>query len=279
MMDNECLLVGSQLYTALLTQKMKNAKTANDYQFLLVQMLNQLGAYFDAHGDLKLKNEFEPTLQPNANFFAVLAQLVQLAFPTGIAKGARETEQLRKMIHQLRYYLDLINVRSLRRRYPNEKNDWHRLIRYDVDCYNTNQSMSKPEPARLHNKLDKTLNVAVTSGWNIKRVYQFHVEFVLDQQGNFMYFDLANEHQLYPGQIINCSSFNYANQNDHLHRVLDIHYNSVRSMKDPSLRVFFNHNTYSAPKGDVRNTIREAKRQLKFNFDRKKAMRLDTKKS
>lgn len=29
------------------------------------------------------------------------------------------------------------------------------------------------EPARLHNKLDKKLNVAVMYGWNIKRFYNF----------------------------------------------------------------------------------------------------------
>ncbi|WP_137597921.1 DUF3114 domain-containing protein [Paucilactobacillus kaifaensis] len=271
-MDNRDSLVGSQAYTVLLKQKIKIAKSVGNYQSLLEQMLVRLGAYFDDHGDLKLENKFAPSLQPNSEFFIVLSRLVQLSFPQGLATGSTDTEQLRKQIHQLRYYLDLINVYYLRHTYPNEKNDWQRLICYDVDCYKNNQPMSQPEPARLHNKLDRILNVPLTLGWNIKRVYGFHVEFILDWQGNFMYFDLKNANRIYPGQIINCSSFNYANQNDQLHRFLDVHYNSAQSIKDPSLRVLFNQNTYSPSKAKVFNTIREVKRQCRFNFERRMAI-------
>lgn len=275
-MDNQGLLVGSQAYTTLLGQKIKNAKKIGDYQALLQQVLAHLGSYFDNHGDLKLLNRFAAELHPNSKFFVMLAQLVQQAFPQGLASGIAATEPLRKMVHQLRYYLDAINVHYLRQHYPNANSDWQRLIYYDRDCYHAQLSMSRAEPARLHNRLDQNLMIPVAPGWNIKRVYGFHVEFILDWQGNFVWLNLMNVNQTNPGQVINCSSFNYANQNDHLHQLLDIHYNAVKSVKDPSLRAFFNRNTVAPAKANLLQKISEFNRQWQFECERRKIILLNT---
>lgn len=261
--------VGSLAYTEQLQQAFISNATPQHCQALLKQLFRQLGAYFDSHGDLKLTNKFASSLNPQSSFFRVLAQIVQTAFPAGLAAGPNATLALRRMVHQMRYYLDLINVHYLRQRYPTAKNDWARLVAFDIDCYHAQQPMSRPEPARLHNKLDRQLNLPLTPGWNIKRVYDFHVEFILDQAGNFMYLDLTDIGQADPGQIINCSSFNYAERNDNIHRKLDVYYNTPTTRsKDPWLRTFWLQSTRSPAKQNRYNQLCETKRQLAFQLER-----------
>ncbi|KIS03308.1 DUF3114 domain-containing protein [Paucilactobacillus wasatchensis] len=275
-MKNQKQLIGSSSQTAELKQALKGDRITGDYQQLLQQMLLKLGGHFNECGDLKLLNNFAPELNPNSEFFTILAQIVQLAFPAGLASGTAETEQLRKMVHQLRYYLDVINVQYLRRKYPKAKNDWQRLIYYDLDCQLANHTISKAEPARLHNKIDLSLNIPVTPGWNIKRVYGFHVEFILNQNRDFMVLDVVNINYLQLGNIINCSSFNYANQNDQIHQKLDVHYDApstpLFTAKDPWWRALLTSYTRSPAKGSQINAVRELKRQVSFDIERKVAL-------
>ncbi|WP_235808546.1 DUF3114 domain-containing protein [Paucilactobacillus hokkaidonensis] len=272
-MDNEHGLVGSPAYTSWMKQKIENDSTKDNCRNILIQMFNQLGAHLNSLGDLELPADFDSDLNPNSIFFSTLARIVQVAFPAGLAEGSIQDIKLRKMVHQLRYYLDVFNVSYLRRQYSDVENDRQRLILYDLDCYQNRQQMSHSEPARLHNKLDRQLKIPVMDGWNIKRVYDFHVEFILDRHGRFVYLDLQQLGKQLPGQIINCSSFNYADRNDDQHKKLDIHYNARKSplsqSKDPGLRSSFNSHTYSPKKDNLANTIREIWFQLQFDLCRR----------
>lgn len=230
------LTAGSRMNTALtyLWLDEKSADTEKKARNILRVLLKMLGAQLDSAGDLNLIKRFDPEMGPNAPFLPLLAKIVQSAFP----KGLKERTDLARMIHQLRYFIDCSLVHYIRRKYPKAHTDRARLQLYDLYCIRHGLVPSNYEPARLHNKTEN--DHFISRGWNLKRVYRFHGEFILNRRGDFLYMDLWDKKNNTLEGIINTSSFNYANKNDKLHQLLDVRYDEkgtpYKDKKDPTLR-------------------------------------------
>lgn len=227
-------LIGEPTFNTALAQLLSNQPQPAEAQAILWAILQRLQAKLNQQADLEIQPCFTPALQPNSPFWPLFSQVVQRAFPTGL--GHTVQPELARMIHQLRYYFDAINVVYLRRRFPDTKNDWARLLAYDRWCHQQGLPVSQSAGARLHNKYDRQTGIPVSAGWNIKRLYGFHVEFILDWAGNFLFIDPTHQQNSVPA-LINTSSFNYANRNDRQHMQLDVHFNSAAERhgrsKDP----------------------------------------------
>lgn len=228
-------IVGTPIMTRLFSNQMNRFPwTQKNARRLLAVVFQLLGATLDEKGDLQLEKHFWRQLSPLDPFLRYFSAAVQRAFPAGL----QEISPLARQTHQLRYYLDEALVTFIRQSYPLCATDRERLLRYDVECKMQGFSPSTSEPARLHNKIKE--GRAVSHGWNYKRVYYFHAEFILNQAGEFLFMDLRHPAENRLEAIINTSSFNYANQNDRLHQLLDYHYDpkgaADSERKDPTLR-------------------------------------------
>ncbi|MDM8213822.1 DUF3114 domain-containing protein [Enterococcus hirae] len=228
-------IVGTPVMTRLFNNQMACFPwTQKNARRLLAVVFQLLGATLNEKGDLQLEKHFWRRLSPLDPFLRYFSAAVQRAFPAGL----HEISPLARQTHQLRYYLDEALVTFIRQSYPLCATDRERLLRYDAECKMQGLSPSTAEPARLHNKIKQ--GRAVSHGWNYKRVYYFHAEFILNQAGEFLFMDLRHPAENRLEAIINTSSFNYADQNDHLHRLLDYHYDPKGAAdperKDPTLR-------------------------------------------
>lgn len=262
-------LIGESDFNAALTHFLNNQPQSAEAQAMLWAILRRLQAKLNQQADLKIKPCFAPTLQPNSPFWALFSQVVQCAFPAGLGRTVQP--ELARMIHQLRYYFDAINVVYLRQRFPTAKNDWWRLIAYDHWCHQQGLPISQSAGARLHNKYDRQTGIPVSAGWNIKRLYGFHVEFILDWAGNFLFSNLTSRQNTIPA-LINTSSFNYADRNDSQHMQLDVHFNSSAERhgrsKDPWQRQQLMPWVAAPAKHQWQHTRREHWRQFCYQWQR-----------
>lgn len=228
--------VGSAIYLQMLSRYQGTAKVKLDL------VLRHLGGTIDSFGMLQLKGPFEldTSLPPHSLFFKELSRLVQTAY--------LQKELTSKKIHQLRMYIDRQNLFYIKKNFKQLGMTDEQALALYVATPSKKGGLGKKkmlaERARLHNKFPRG-EEQVSYFPNRKRLTpDFHSEFILDEQGNFvsqwnvlveteegniisdpMYYysiyQTKREVEWFEAQIMNGESFNYANKNNIVHRQLD----------------------------------------------------------
>ncbi|MDD5823917.1 MAG: UvrD-helicase domain-containing protein [Firmicutes bacterium] len=172
---------------------------------------------------------------PDDDVWRTISDLVVQAFPYGLYRT--KAKDLARQIHQLRYVISAQQAEYVRAMYPADC-DEDSLAMYFAGL---GDEWSSEESDRLHNKrTGASSRNLLRHEPNIKLVCEnFHSEFILDNDGNFLYIlnPLGSEND-----IINGSSFNYARGNDlwldgaenplSIHGLLDVHISKL----DPAFR-------------------------------------------
>ncbi|MDH6365025.1 hypothetical protein M2139_002026 [Enterococcus sp. PF1-24] len=247
-------LVGSELYLKMLAGMINQQElNVNNSRILLKLILAQLGAEIDQFEMLQLvgTHTFGEKIPPHSEFFVYLAKLVQTAFPDGLVADYEKAtsaveQQFPKSIHQLRMYLDRHNIAYIRNYFKTLGDSDEVALANYVQATTVAGGLAGEkmigERGRLHNKFIKGSRFDAKK-LNRKRLTpDFHAEFILDSQGNFLtphdffvveagriisdplyYQQQSADQQLQiEAAIVNGESFNYANRNNNLHRLLDI---------------------------------------------------------
>lgn len=234
--------IGSSLYTEML----KASKLSDKEKVSLV--IKQMGGVLDSNGMLQLTGYgFAADLPPHGEFWGVYAEAVQKAYGD---TGFPNTEEGTKL-HQFRMYIDRQNLTYVR-------NTYKKTGMTDADALRKYVKTELEEKlyrggARLHNKYpDGTTYKDYMGGHeNKKRLTRdFHSEFIIDKQGNFVsqwnilesasdgtiissydyykdkYTAISDKAwELAQREILDTESFNYASSNngkDEGHNLLDI---------------------------------------------------------
>lgn len=173
----------------------------------------------------QLLNHFSDRLDPANTFWDQIASLVQMSY---LDNDFVHYSIFNQKIHQFRYVISLQQEKWIRKHFKKKSNtDADALASYlatlTPDDYDLYQS------SRLHNKIGQlTTSTGVLKPIysdnipqnNYKILIHFHTEFILDSTGHFvMALDDEVENR---NNLINSASFNYANQNDDLHKSLDM---------------------------------------------------------
>ncbi len=226
-------LVGSAIYTKMFRA---SNQTAGEKVVLL---LEQLGAQLE-EGTLQLHGPYkiDPELAPHADFLSLLAKTVQQAYQGEVLNDAR--------VHQLRVYFDRQNIQYIRSHFKQpgqaDESALAAYVRAPKKAGGLGGQKLLAERARFHNKYQSHYS---TGNENRKRLTpDFHSEFILDTEGNFVsqwnvlemdeagkvitdFFYYKERYPTYAEwhyfqqQILNGESFNYADRNDDAHRRLD----------------------------------------------------------
>ncbi|MFT9266693.1 DUF3114 domain-containing protein [Oenococcus sp.] len=188
---------------------------SQDAQIVLRRMLD--ASVFQRGSDIRqisLEALFNGQLSPADPFWQQLAHLVQQAFPLGLFDQQLSSAEkvLAQRVHQFRYLIDswLVSyVRSL----SGQASDRQKLIDYLKTFPAAKERWSIGSP-RLHEK-ELRPDLAGHTRFYLKKVnykilINFHVEFILTEEGRFLTI-LSPE----PGAVINGASFNFADGNDY----------------------------------------------------------------
>ena len=214
-----------EIWSSLKISDQKSAEKALEWIFKI--------ADFNSGQDvrnLKIANIFSRDLSPKNFFWRDFARLIQIAFPHGLVdQSLSESEiDLAKKTHQFRYLIDaqmVSYVRNWPKQQEQKTSDSKKLAAYlssfsETKKFNSNLLTENKknlywaiESARLHEKIplknladQKTFRI---SRPNFKIVIDFHIEFILDYQGNFLYILGSNDNG-----PINGASYNFADYND-----------------------------------------------------------------
>ena len=227
---SQTLLVGSDLY-----YKMYEACSYSD-QGKIDMVLFQLGAVMDKNGTLQLTGSHKifEKMPPHGDFLDSWAKTVQIAYKGEELSDAR--------VHQLRMYIDRNNINYVRNIYGEGVTDEEALRRYALAELDGKKMIA--EKGRLHNKYLKTEEYK-SGNENRKRTSpDFHSEFILDTNGNFVSqwnvletdksgnvitdweyykkkYPTEKEKRYFESQVMNGESYNYGNKNDKEHDRLD----------------------------------------------------------
>ena len=221
-----------------------------------MELLRKCGGYLDIHGMLQLGQGFvfDKNTPPHSEAFGHYAESVRAYCGEQGIMGLKNVTQAR-MLHQFRMYIDRHNIRYIRGRFKKPgMTDEEALELYvhkpAVEGGLGGQRLLR-EPARLHNKYpsDSDYKRYAKGRENKKRLApDFHAEFIVDIHGNFVsqwnvleedqkgrvISDIAYYRRKYQKtgeaydwegaqrQIMDTESFNYANANDVMHKMLDI---------------------------------------------------------
>ncbi|MDV5976987.1 UNVERIFIED_CONTAM: DUF3114 domain-containing protein [Streptococcus canis] len=169
--------------------------------------------------------QLSPNLSPTDPFWDQLSALIQTCY---VNLEHIPYSHFNRKIHQLRYLISTQQIKWVRSHYGKKQlTDAEALAKYlatleddDYDLY---------ESSRYHNKVASILDAngnhqpVYTDNIpqsNYKILIHFHSEFILSESGQFLV--ALDPDNLTRNSIVNGSSFNYGNQNDDLHRLLDI---------------------------------------------------------
>ncbi|MGT2934794.1 DUF3114 domain-containing protein [Streptococcus castoreus] len=221
-------IVGSPEFKKLWYQQLmaQNPKEAEKLLRLLLTYLkmpkNLTG---QATKTQNVMNHLSPDLSPMDPFWDQLSALVQRYYTN---LNHIPYSIFNRQIHQLRYILSTQQVEWVRSHYGKKgETDAKALAKYLATLEDSDYDLY--ESARYHNKVASILDTngnhqAVYSDnipqSNYKVLIHFHSEFILSESGQFLV--ALDPKNLTHNSIINGASFNYANQNDGLHRLLDI---------------------------------------------------------
>lgn len=177
------------------------------------------------HQTQQILAHFSPNLTPTDPFWDQLSALIQACY---INLEHIPYSSFNRQIHQLRYLLSTQQIEWVRSQYGKKgETDADALAKYlatlEDDDYNLYES------SRYHNKVASILDASGNHQAvytdnipqsNYKILIHFHSEFILSESGQFLV--ALDPENLTRNSIVNGSSFNYGNQNDDLHRLLDI---------------------------------------------------------
>ena len=179
--------------------------------------------------------------------------MVQVAFARDPLASKEGDQLLKRQVHQFRYLLSAYQAQWIRKHYTRAgQTDEEALQAYlqetkgiKIDAY---------AAARLHNKVyvDQDGQLAFPSRaqaqLNFKVLLNFHTEYILDQDGQFL--NEVDAYQISENGIVNGASFNYGLARGQTHKDLDI--DPVKPW-DPPFRkkVLYQQDArYLAPKND-----------------------------
>lgn len=228
------LRVGSRDFRSM-WQVEKNRRSA---KALLELFIRHLSFPLDLSGELTqnqaLVTYFSPNLAPHDVFWWDLAGLVNQAFPKD---SLCQANLLARQIHQLRYLISSQQAEYVRKHYKQAgQTDAEALAAYLKLNFPwwKRSSYRLTASARLHNKvkLQKGQKVypSAYSSVNIKILVNWHTEFILDCQGNFL--NEVDAQLLSENGIVNGASFNYGKSGKR-HWQLDV---LPVAQQDPSFR-------------------------------------------
>lgn len=221
-----------------------------------MELLRRCGGYLDIHGMLQLARGFviDKNMPPHSEVFASFAKSV-LSYCGGQGIMGLKNVTEARMLHQFRMYIDRHNIHYVRKCFRKKgMTDEEALEAYvyaPKDMGGLGGRRLLREPARLHNKFpsDSCYKRYAKGRENKKRLTpDFHAEFIVDIEGNFVSqwnvleedsrgriigdmeyyrrkYQRGGEAYDWEGaqrQIMDTESFNYANANDAIHRMLDI---------------------------------------------------------
>ena len=190
---------------------------------------------------------------PHSSFWSSFSRVVQVAFAQDLLASKAGDQLLKRQVHQFRYLLSAYQAQWIREHFGSrEASDEEALQAYlqvtkkvRIDAY---------AAARLHNKVyvDQDGQLAFPSRaqaqLNFKVLLNFHTEYILDQDGQFL--NEVDAYQISENGIVNGASFNYGLARGQTHKDLDI--DPVKPW-DPPFRkkVLYQQGArYLAPKND-----------------------------
>ena len=204
--------------------------------------------------------KFDQSISPADPFWRTFSLTVQKAFPLDDFVIRSGKENLKRQIHQFRYVISAQQAQWVRENFKKEEmTDGEALAAY----FRSDKKLSYDigASARLHNKafIDRTSQppkIYYPSGKpyqaNFKVLINFHTEFILDCDGNFL--NELDPESMTTNGIVNGASFNYGDDdtvaNNHAHTRYDV---KAPSVWDPSYRDYVVKNQgkrFVAPKYD-----------------------------
>lgn len=241
-------------------------------------LIHKMGGYIDENNMLQLKEGFciGEKIPPHGRIFQAIASNVEKVYSeTGLCGLGGEKG---RMIHQFRMYIDRHNIMYIRKNFKKEGMTDEEALKNYADAKSESGGLNGVkmlrEPARFHNKYPAGL-----SYWKYQRGREnkkrltpdFHSEFIIDREGNFVsqwnvleedaYGTIISDIEYYrrkysvpqrqivdereslcrrtmsweevQRQIMDTESFNYASRNDSVHQRLDI---QPPGKLDPDLR-------------------------------------------
>ena len=204
----------------------------------------------------RIANKIDPNLEPDDKFWRSLAGTVETAYYSppktnfngvafevdkavkGIYSQNEMTGTLGKRVHLFRYVISYQQAEYIRNKYT-DGTDEEKLIRYLKES--GHDDWTADESARLHLKINRKSKLYpnghsyANGGVNIKVVTngKFHSEFIINGDGKFL--TLLDKDATQDAKV-NCSSFNYARQNDYIHQVLDVNPAGEKYKYEPIFR-------------------------------------------
>lgn len=217
----------NQIGNDIFNQYLQSSDTKNEDKVNLV--LNKLGAHLTDDNDiLLLDHSFDDNLSPLNSFWNTWAQLVQNTFPDGL----KLTDNLTKMVHQLRYYIatHIANYLTSKFTAPNTKAIGS-IIKFDKYLKKEHLPLTYQGNILEHSKQAKTTNkgfFSMITKTNICRIINEHIEMVatLYRDSEFLLlpidkliYDDLNQYikglpDIKKDAIVNTSQFNYAKLTD-----------------------------------------------------------------
>lgn len=169
--------------------------------------------------------QLSPNLSPTDPFWDQLSALIQTCY---VNLEHIPYSHFNRKIHQLRYLISTQQIEWVRSHYGKKQlTDAEALAKYLATLEDDDYELY--ESSRYHNKVASILDAngnhqpVYTDNIpqsNYKILIHFHSEFILSESGQFLV--ALDPDNLTRNSIVNGSSFNYGNQNDDLHRLLDI---------------------------------------------------------
>lgn len=231
---------------------MKECRTNTLRYGRIIDVIRKMGGYIDSHGMLQLKKGFlvGERVPPHSPLFEKWADMVVAEYgDTGLLEIPDEEG---RMIHQFRMYIDRHNITYVRKHFKEKGMTDEEALEAYVFAANERGGLNGRkllrEPARLHNKYPSDSDY-----WRYQRGREnkkrltpdFHSEFILDREGNFVsqwnvlemdkngyvigdiaYYRMEHDRKYtwedFGRQIMDTESFNYASENDAVHKKLDI---------------------------------------------------------
>lgn len=222
--------IGSPFFEQLWSEALSRYRQS-DTKVLLQILLAQIDFPRDLSGSNEetkmLLTAFYPNLRPDSPFWKELAQLVDRSFPND---SLSQKGLFQRQIHQLRYLISCQQAQWVRERMKSEgMTDAEALAKFLKTkkrrvWYRKTFDFDLKDSARLHNKVafisGKAFYPDHQESANLKILLAFHTEFIIDCRGHFLN-EVDPELTMQNG-VVNGASFNYASQNNHRHKALDI---------------------------------------------------------
>lgn len=255
-------LFGSQLFQDMwtLASRVRNAEEAEALLELAMQVTGMPEELLGSPEEAQELLEHFADIAPASPFWRTFSLTVQTAFPEDSFTSRGGNERLKRQIHQFRYVISAQQAQWVRQHFKQTgMTDADALATYFRSDQSLNYAVGPS--ARLHNKafINRQTcppKIVYPSGQtyqaNFKVLMDFHTEFILDCDGNFLN-ELDPDGMTVNG-IVNGASFNYGDDDTALNEQAHSRYD-VRppGVWDPAYRDYVVRNQgcrFVAPKYD-----------------------------